>query len=320
MENSVKKSQISVIILLVALFALFDLAFYYGITKRYKNFTSPQMQAKSIEISKFLPFDKNSQIYKIKADLNLQGDLPLIDGAAALFPVFSAFVNAIYPKDSVEFDGENFTAKSRLCYTNTRGAYKAIAEGEADLIFVAKPSKAQLEYAEQKGANLKFVPIGLEAFVFIVNKDNPVSDLSVEQVREIYAGKITNWSQVGGKNVRIDAVQRNEGSGSQSAMINFMKNEPMKKNPLSFFGSAIGFSFRYYVETLVANGGVKMLSLNGVYPSVENIKNRSYPVTAEIYAVYDENNKNPNIAKIIEWILSAEGQEIIEKSGYVGVR
>ena len=76
----------------------------------------------------------------------------------------------------------------------------------------------------------------------------------------------------------------------------------------------------YYVETLVANGKVKMLSLNGIYPNNENVKNRSYPIIGEIYAVYDKNNKNENIAKILEWILSAQGQKIIEQSGYVGVK
>lgn len=315
-----KKSQIFIIISLIFAFLAFDLAFYHGITKRYKNSTNPEMQAKSIEISKFLPFDENSHIYKTQANLNLQGDLPVIDGAAALFPVFSAFMSAIYPKESVKFDEANFTEQSRLHYTNTRGAYKAVADGTADIIFVAKPSKSQLEYAKSKGANLEFVPIGLEAFVFIVHKDNPVSNLSTAQIKEIYSGKITKWSQVGGANLYIDAVQRNEGSGSQSAMSAFMKDEKMKRNTLGFFGSAIGFSFRYYVESLVANGKVKMLGLNGVYPNKENIKNRSYPIIGEIYAVYDKNNKNENIAKILEWILSAQGQEIIEQSGYVGIK
>nr|WP_306558749.1 substrate-binding domain-containing protein [Campylobacter sp. CS_ED1] len=167
------------------------------------------MQAKSIEVSKFLPFDENSQIYKTKADLNLQGDLPVIDGAAALFPVFSAFVGAVYPASSVEFDGKNFTEKSRLKYTNTRGAYKAVVDKKADLIFVAKPSNSQLQYAKENGVDLEFVPIGLEAFVFIVRNDNPVSNLSTTQIKEIYSGKITKWSQVGGVNLYIDAVQRN---------------------------------------------------------------------------------------------------------------
>ena len=315
-----KKSQILIIISLILAFLAFDLAFYHCITKRYKNFTNPEMQAKSIEISKFLPFDENSHIYKTKADLNLSGELPVIDGAAALFPVFSAFINAIYPKDSVEFDGENFSEKSRLKYTNTRGAYKAVVDKKADLIFVAKPSKAQLQYAKENGVDLEFVPIGLEAFVFIVHKNNPVSNLTTQQIKEIYSGKITKWSEIVGANLYIDSVARNEGSGSQSAMVAFMKDEKMKRNTLGFFGSAIGFSFCYYVESLVANDKLKMLSLNGVYPSIENIKNRSYPIIGEIYALYYKNNKNENIAKILEWILGSHGQEIIEKSGYVGVK
>ena len=157
------------------------------------------------------------------------------------------------------------------------------------------------------------MPIGLEAFVFIVNANNKVSSLSLDQVRGIYSGEFDDWSQLGGEHMRIDAVQRNAGSGSQSAFLKFM-------GETGFFGSAIGFSFRYYVEGIVQNGGVKMLSLNGAYPNKENISSRKYPLVAEIYAVYDENNKNENIRILIDWILSPQGQSIIENSGYVPIK
>ena len=310
----------SIVILLLLGFAAFDFAFYSLVVKRYVNQSSVTMQAKSIELHKFLPFEQGSQIVRASSSLKLSGDLPIIDGAAALYPVFSAFVAASYPKESVEFDGQNFTDASRLKFSNTRGAYKAISDGEADLIFVAAPSKQQLDYAREKGVRLRFVTIGLEAFVFIVNTNNKVSNLTVDQVRGIYSGQYSDWSQLGGERMRIDAVQRNAGSGSQSAFLKFMGETHPKRKITGFFGSAIGFSFRYYVEGIVQNGGVKMLSLNGAYPNKENISSRKYPLVAEIYAVYDENNKNENIRTLIDWILSPQGQSIIENSGYVPIK
>ncbi|MDE6101952.1 MAG: substrate-binding domain-containing protein [Ruminococcus sp.] len=312
--------QISTIFLIVMIFAGFNFSVYNLFTKRYINNTSEQMQAKSIELDKYLPFDEDSEVVKIDTDFRLSGDLPVIDGAAALYPVFSGFVNAVYPKDSVIFDGENFTSESSLQYTNTLKAYKSVVDGGTDIIFCAEPSAEQLEYANEQGVELEFVPIGHEAFVFIVNNENPVDNLTVEQIRDIYSGKYKNWSQVGGDNTIIDPVQRIEGSGSQSVMVSFMDGIPMKKNPFGFMGRAVGFSFRYYVSEIVDNGGVKMLSVNGVYPDKENISSEKYPITVDFYAVYRKDNPNANIKLLIDWILSDDGQEIVEKSGYIPIQ
>lgn len=311
--------QLTVIVLIIVLFVSFDAALYSLITKRYINNTSEEMQAKSIELHKYLPFDDNSEIVDIDGSLKLTEKLPVVDGAAALYPVFSAFVNAVYPADSVSFDGTDFTPASALQYTNTRGAYKAVADGTADIVFCAAPSEEQLAYAEEMGAELELIPIGKEAFVFIVNKDNPVDNLTTEQVKGLYSGEIKSWSEVGGDNRCIDAVTRNKGSGSQTAMESFMGGAEIRKNPLGFTGRAIGFSFRYYVEGIVENGGVKMLSLNGVYPDKENISDGTYPIVSNFYAVYRKDNDNPNIKPFIEWILSEEGQYIVEESGYSAI-
>ncbi len=302
------------------MFAAFDIVVYNIFTKRYVNDTSPEMQAKSIELSKYLPFDENSGIVKIDSVTKLSGDLPVIDGAAALYPVFSGFVNAVYPSGSVSFDGENFAPDSALQFHNTRGAYAAIVDGTADIVICAAPSKEQLEYAEQNGVELELVPIGREAFVFIVNKNNPVDNLTVEQVKGIYSGEIKKWSEVGGENRYIDALQRNAGSGSQTAMLSFMDGVQMKRSLTGLFGSAIGFSFRYYVEGIVENSDVKMLSLNGVYPSPANIADESYPLVSSFYAVYRKDDTNPNIPVLINWILSDEGQRIVGESGYAPLK
>lgn len=312
-------NQLLVIMALIMFFVCLNMGIYNLFTKRCISDYSEGFKAKSIELDKYLPFVEDTELVKVDSKLQLTGDLPVIDGAAALYPIFSATVHAIYPEDCVDFDGENFTGESALQYRNTRGAYQAVVDGEVDIIFCAKPSVEQLAYAEEKSVELELVPIGKEAFVFIVNKDNQVDDLTDEEIRDIYAGEITNWSQVGGANKLISPLQRNQGSGSQTTMLSFMNGVKMPRDYNSFLGSAIGFSFRFYVEGIVEDGGVKLLSVNGVYPNIENIKNDSYPVVNYFYAVYRKDNTNENIPIVINWLLSKEGQQMIEDTGYVGV-
>lgn len=311
--------QILCIIALLAVFVIFDVTIYRVFTKRCMSDYSEGMQAKSVELDEYLPFEEESKIVKKKSALQLSGDLPVLDGAAALYPVYSAFVHATYPEESCLFDGENFAPDSCLQMNNTRGAYKAVVDGTVDIAICAKPSEEQLAYAEKKGVSLELLPIGSEAFVFLVNAKNPVDDLTVDQVKGIYSGKYKNWAELGGADKRIGALQRNEGSGSQTAMISFMDGVPMKADYDSFLASAIGFSFRFYVEGIVEDGGVKMISLNGVYPDKENIKNGSYPLVSNFFAVYRKDDKNENIPLLLDWMRSEEGQQIIEESGYVGV-
>ena len=285
----------------------------------------------NIDVSEYQPFDEDSKIVTLgrEASLKLEGDLPIVDGAAAVFPVYSAFVNETYP-DTVElYDGV-------FEYNNTVGGYNRLAEKQTDIFFGAYPSGHQLEYAAQNSTNFVFTPIGIEAFVFFVHKDNPIDNLTTEQIQQIYAGEITNWAELGGKNEPIAAYQRNEGSGSQSMLIRFMDGKEIMEPPTEMVNDlmsgiieqvadyhsksgSIGFSFRYYVEGIIKNPDIKLLSVDGVAPTVENIKNGSYPITTPLYAVTYEGNDNENVDKLLEWVLSDEGQEIIEKTGYAGV-
>ena len=91
------------------------------------------------------------------------------------------------------------------------------------------------------------------------------------------------------------------------------------KSLLSILGGSIGFSFRYYMQDMVANSGVKTISVNGVYPDRENIKNGNYPIIAKFYAIYRADNQNKNVKILVDWLLSSEGQQIIEKCGYVSI-
>lgn len=284
----------------------------------------------NINVNEYLPFEEDSKIVKLDSKtLKLTDNLPVIDGATAAFPVYSAFVNAVYPETTKLYDGV-------FEYNNTVGGYEKLAEKRTDIFLGAAPSKEQREYAEQCGTVFQYTQIGIEAFVFFVHKDNPIESLTVEQIKGIYSGQITNWSEVGGNNEKIVAFQRNAGSGSQSMLIRFMGDTPImdpETKEIKGMGAilkevvdyqsksgSIGFSFRYYVEGIIQNPDIKMIAIDGVAPTVESIKSGSYPIVTPVYAVTYENNPNPNVEVLINWMLSDEGQYIIEQTGYVGIQ
>ncbi len=317
-----KKTVIKQIIILMSVafaFAAFNLSVYILCTKRCIPDDGTMHDIKVIELDRYLPFDDSSEIVKIKGE-TMTGELPVIDGAEGLYPVFSAAVNALYPESSVIFDGNSFLPESKLQMNNSLRAYRGVVDGTSDIVFCTAPSKEQLAYAEENGVELTLTPIGREAFVFMVNKNNPVSELSVEQVRDIYRGNIRFWSEVGGKPLPIAALQRISGSGSQNVLLSFMNGEQPPKDYDVFFGSAIGFSFRYYAEDVIENGKIKLLSLNGVYPNKETIISGEYPVVIEFYAVTDSKNSNPNVKIFLNWLLSPDGQKMIEETGYIPLK
>lgn len=288
----------------------------------------------NINIDEYLPFAEDSKIVRLDGEASLQfeiGDaLPRIDGAAAVFPVYSAFVEAVYPENTtLSYDGS-------FQYNNTLGGYASLADKNTDIFFGAYPSQEQIDYAGEQGATFQYTQIGSDAFVFFVHKDNPVDDLTSEQVRAIYSGEITNWSQVGGRNEPIKAYQRNNNSGSQSMLIRFMGDTPLMDPPTDMRSgsmggivqtvadyrsstASIGFSFRYYVEGIIQNPDIKLLSIDGIAPTVENIQNGTYPIITPLYAVTCEGNDNENVQLLLDWVLSEEGQYIIEQTGYTPV-
>lgn len=284
----------------------------------------------NIVIEEYLPFREDSKIVKIDSDFQLEGKLPVIDGAAAVFPVYSAFVHAIYP-ETTEFGNGVFE------YNNTSYGYELLAQKKTDVFFGAYPSKEQIAYAEECGTEFIYTPIGHEAFVFFVHKDNPIDNLTTQQIKDIYSGKITNWKEVGGNDEEIVAYQRNEGSGSQSMLKRFMGDTPIMEAPSEQVNdmmvgiieqvadyrnktNSIGFSFRYYVEGIIKNPDIKVISIDGITPTVDNIKSETYPIITKLYAVSTANEENPNVQILIDWVLSEEGQRIIEETGYAGIQ
>lgn len=288
----------------------------------------------AIDLFEYQPFSSDiTEKLEEESTLKFDDNFPKIDCATALYPIISSFVEATYPKHV------DVALKDELSYVHCNStplAYENLIDGTVDIIFVAGPSKEQLDYAREKDVNLKLTPIAKEAFVFFVNYKNPINNLTTNQIKDIYSGKITNWKDVGGKNSSIKAFQRNTNSGSQTALVRLMDGERLMQAPkddvinvmggiiedvsdYKNFKNSIGFSFRFYSTTMVKNNKIKLLQIDGVSPNIDMIITNEYPLTSEVYAVTTDKLENQNIEKFIEWILSDQGQSLIEKTGYVPI-
>ena len=269
------------------------------------------------DISVYAPFT-GAQTAKLDEDIDIRisGDMPVMDGATAFYPIYSAFAQAVYDKN-------DFTDETVLC-SKTNKAYDAIIAGDADVIFVLEPAESQRKAAQAAGADLKYRKIGKEAFVFIVSDENPVDELSYEQLQNIYSGKTAKWKTLGWE----------EGGD----MIVFQRDTPIHApRPLpdeKLIGTnslmqqvtvewndvhpAIGYSYRFFAETMFPNPHAKLLKIDGVMPTADNIRNGTYPFIFEFYAV---TNGEPagNTKKLIDWICSDQGNRLIEKTGYTAI-
>ena len=311
-------------------FVAVNLFLWFTVTRRCANNFSGATQLKMIDVGSYLPFEPDAKLARTGASLKLTQDLPKLDGAAALVPVYASVIENVYPQGCVTFQGgvfddnnyygENFAEDSAMQYQNTVRGFNAVVDGKTDLFFTAYPSPDQLKSAEEKNVELEIVPIGREGFVFFVNIKNPVNNLTLEEIRKIYGGEITNWKEVDGKDLPIDPLLRVAGSGSQTTMDRVMGEQAYgAKSPYALLGGSIAYSFRIYLTNIVANDKVKMLSVNGIYPDNDSIKDGTYPLATQFYVVYRKDNANDNVRRLVDWLCSEEGQKMIEATGYAGL-
>ncbi len=256
---------------------------------------------------------------------------PKVDASLAIHPLVDSIAADFLGVSEEELEFE---------YTKTRTStvYKNLVDGKVDVIFAAEPSKEDLGYAASKGIELDVIPTTSSAFVFIVNSENPIENLTLDEIVKIYKGDITNWKEVGGEDAEIIPYQRPNGSGSQTAMISLvMKDESFMSAPkiqveaemgglidaiAEYDNSkvAIGYTYFYYANTMYKKDTIKMIGVNGVKPSLETIKSGAYPLYTNGYIVIRKDAKEDSSArKWVDAVLSSRGSKIIEEAGYVPI-
>lgn len=256
---------------------------------------------------------------------------PKIDCATGMYPMTMEIAKSLLGLTDEE-------AEAFCPCSTTSKAYDNLIAKTCDLIFVSEPSDDILTRAKEAGVEFEMVGIGWDGFVFLLNKQNPVNDLTLDQIRDIYTGKITNWSEVGGEDLDILAYQREPNSGSQNLMEKMvMKGTPMAEAPQSLLIStmeglidsiatyedsraAIGYSIYLYAKEQYVRDGVKFLSINGVAPSDETIADGSYPLTKVVYAVFRTGEPEDSaVRQLVAYLQTEEGQKSVVAGGYVGL-
>jgi len=200
----------------------------------------------------------------------------------------------------------------------------ALINGTTDICNSSRPIKTNevKKLLERYGTTGVEVNCAIDGIIVYVNKINPVSNISLSQLKEIYRGKITNWKSVGGKNARIVLYSRENNSGTyvyfKDIVLNgedyspFCQNLPGTSsvvNAVSRDEFAIGYGGYGYGKN------VKILKIDNVEPTIDNIRDGLYPISRYLY-MYLRNQPTGMIKNFIDWVISPEGQKIVTESGF----
>ena len=264
---------------------------------------------------------------KIETILFSEENYPRIDGSTATLPLAEAFKSAFTGTDIKDVEVE---------HSKTHNAYVNLINGDTDLILVTYPSEEEQKLAKDNNVELEIVPIVKEAFVFFVNKDNPVENLTLSQIQNIYSGKIKNWKDVGGNDSKIVAYQRPENSGSQTGMLELVMKgtkmiapttETISQSMADIIDvnsdydngeNAIGYSYYYYATTMYTSDTMKLLSVNGIKPTYENIQTGLYDIQTAYYVVIRKDEpESSDTRKLLNAMVSERGQNVAKEAGYV---
>ena len=253
-------------------------------------------------------------------------DFPRIDGSLACVPMIESL--AMKTTGCTEAQAEELLND----FTNTNPCYLQLAEGNRDILLVYEAADETKEKLEEYDP-LDIRELGKDALVFLVNEDNPVESLTIDQIYDIYTGKITNWSEVGGNDVEIEAFLRPETSGSQTLMRKLILGDaelvegqleviPTMEGIIEELkeyendSNALGYSVYYYASNMHQVPGVRLINVEGVEPSNATIASGEYTLTNPFFVVTNDQSSE-NALALRDWLLTGEGQDFVEECGYV---
>lgn len=245
-----------------------------------------------------------------------------------------ADIKMIVPEYTCSEDERIYLSTHCLKQSNTHMSFMNLIDDKVEMVIAARLiSRDEKVYAEENGVTLIGKPIAKDALTFMVNPLNPVNNLSISQLQRIYTGEITNWKEVGGNDEEINPYVRNRNSGSQEKFETLVMDGltigdfPELQVGLTMMSpyyqleedkQGIGYSPFYYYSVIVDNGSTRAIGINGVEMTKENIISNTYPYTTEVYAaVRSDIDRNSTAYKLFEFLTTAEGQNIVNESGYV---
>ena len=224
---------------------------------------------------------------------------------------------------------------NRIMTSQTHGAFMNLINGKADIILTHRTiSPDEKNHADAVGVALIETSIALDAFVFVVNKENPVKSLTVNQIQKIYTKEITNWSQVGGNKADMKVFTRPRNSGSEEVFRTLVMNglEPAdfpEASVSQMFAvflevtenvNSICYTFNNYKDVIARKNcnEVPILAINGICPSENSVKNKTYPFISEVrVAIRSDLDHNSMAYKLYEWLQSENAKYTITECGFL---
>lgn len=194
---------------------------------------------------------------------------------------------------------------------------------------VSEIGMSSRDLKEEEKASLQETVIAYDGIVVVTHPSNHVKNLTIAQVKDIFTGKITNWKEVGGDDLEIVVVSREDGSGSRDAfqeIVGYSSGELVRnsiiasgngniKTTVATNKHAVGFiSFEYIDES------INTVSINGVEATAENVLRQKYSLSRPFLFVHKEENLSDEGKKFIDFILSSEGQKIVRETGAIPVK
>ena len=207
---------------------------------------------------------------------------------------------------------------------STRGIHD-VGKGESDL----GSSTRYLLPGDPRESGVEIVPVAWDALTIIVHKDNAVTDISLEQLREIYSGRITNWSALGGADLKIDVFVDHYGNKPAGRSLRDLIFSDSKKkfrvgrlmNADNSLGELLAGNPAAIAITGISNArahDVKIVSLDGIAPTIEAIKSGDYRLYRPLYLTYNPNSSNLDAIKdFISYMNSKDARELMRGNGVV---
>jgi phosphate transport system substrate-binding protein len=208
-----------------------------------------------------------------------------------------------------------------------------VAEGRSDIAMASR----EIELVERQRYEIsseKFMefPVGFDAICLVVSPeiyDSGVTSLTKDELKQIYAGDITNWDELGGPNMEILVIGRKPGSGTRDTFDETIMGSKEAETPGTIIEAADSSEVKTAIQggdnaigyvgySYVMKGDTKVVSLDGIKPTIENIKNGTYPLARKLYFITLGEPK-PGAKAFIDYVLGADGQKIATENGFIPI-
>ncbi len=234
------------------------------------------------------------------------------------------------PRLIAAYKKDHPTAEFDLEAKGTSYGMGALMGGYCDIAGASRlPTKEELEVAQYRNMELRDHLIGSYAVAVVVNSANAITNLSREQVRDLFTGAIVNWKDVGGPDAPVHLYIRDPISGTYMGFKELaMENKPYTPDPkmLTLSTNYEGIAqavvkdpdgIGYTGISPAKDAGAKVLSIGGVLPSIASVNQGQYPYTRKLYLYTSKGNETPATLDFLQFVLSAKGQEVIAGLGDV---